>query len=220
MKTYLHVGGLVAVGFDASGEYLLTITHSGRGIFSTRTWKRIARDAAPAYPDNGTGIGIGPIDGQLIPVVEMNFDTEQMTLTSPDGRIILDCESSGIAVAVADAAFGSGNFFMDPQRRQEILRSPEFRTLCRDRDRVAAVLTLLTLAVYFGFIALVTFRPKDMSRDFGGLPLGIPLGVGVILLAWVFTALYVAWANRRYDGKVEAVRRRLQGDTHVPPPAI
>ena len=33
MKTYLHIGGLVAAGFDPSGAYLLTITHSGRGVF-------------------------------------------------------------------------------------------------------------------------------------------------------------------------------------------
>jgi hypothetical protein len=41
---YLHVGGLVAMRFDPSGEYLLRVSHSGRGVFSTRTWERVARD--------------------------------------------------------------------------------------------------------------------------------------------------------------------------------
>ena len=49
MKTYLHVGGLVAAGFDPSGAYLLTITHSGRGVFATQTWSRVARNTELAY---------------------------------------------------------------------------------------------------------------------------------------------------------------------------
>ena len=35
---YLSVGGLVAMGLDETGNYLLTVTHSGRGVFDTRTW--------------------------------------------------------------------------------------------------------------------------------------------------------------------------------------
>ena len=33
------------MGLDESGQYLLTVSHSGRAVFSTRTWERIARDA-------------------------------------------------------------------------------------------------------------------------------------------------------------------------------
>lgn len=102
METYLHVGGLVAVGFDRSGEYLLTITHSGRGIFSTRAWERVARNTALAYPKDGIGIGIGPIDGQAIAITEMDYERGEMRVISPDGRIVLECEGSGISVSVAD----------------------------------------------------------------------------------------------------------------------
>lgn len=98
MRTFLTIGGLVAAGFDASGEYLLTVTHSGRGVFSTKTWERVARDYTVVYPDKGTSIGIGPISGQTIPVVEMNYQTGTMRLTSSDGKIVLACESSGISV--------------------------------------------------------------------------------------------------------------------------
>ncbi len=62
----LFVGGLVAKGFDATGKYLLTVSHSGRGIFSTDTWERVARDPSLAYPIEGKAIGIGPIDSQVI----------------------------------------------------------------------------------------------------------------------------------------------------------
>jgi hypothetical protein len=53
-----------------------------------------------AYPEAGIGVGIGPINGQAIPVTEMDFDAGEMRLVSPDGRIVLECESSGIAVTV------------------------------------------------------------------------------------------------------------------------
>jgi hypothetical protein len=98
MKKYLIVGGLVAVGFDATGAYLLVITHSGRGVFSTSTWERVARDYALAYPEGGIGTGIGPIIGQSIPVTEMDFEKGAMNLTSPDGKIALNCESHVIAI--------------------------------------------------------------------------------------------------------------------------
>lgn len=87
------------MGFDPSGEYLLTISHSGRGVFSTRTWERVARDPALAYPENGHGVGIGPIAGVLVPVTEMNYDTEDLALTSSDGSVSLEYDSGTITVS-------------------------------------------------------------------------------------------------------------------------
>ena len=107
MTRYLHIGGVVAVGFDPSGEYLLVITHSGRGVFSNRTWERVARSTELAYPEGGVGVGIGPIEGQAIAVTEMNYDTGEMRVVSLDGRFVLECESSGIAVQAPDAEPGA-----------------------------------------------------------------------------------------------------------------
>src|SRR3954470_16662387 len=102
METYLHIGGGVAAGFDPSGSFLLVVTHSGRGVFLTRTWERVARDFAMAYPVNGEAVGIGPIAGQRIAVTGMDFDRGMFELVSPDGKVELTCESSGIEVKVAD----------------------------------------------------------------------------------------------------------------------
>src|SRR5262245_51905387 len=96
--TYLNVGGLVAAGFTASCDYLLTISHNGRGVFSTATWDRIARDYQPAYPDNGVGIGIGPIEGQSVPVAELDHSTGMLLLASSDGHIHLRYEDGVIDV--------------------------------------------------------------------------------------------------------------------------
>jgi hypothetical protein len=94
---YLHIGGLIAVGFDVTGAYMLAISHAGRGVFSTRTWELLARDRDVAYPTDNIGLGIGPIDGQAITIAELDSDHE-IRLMSPDGAFELECESSGIAL--------------------------------------------------------------------------------------------------------------------------
>ena len=98
MEICIPIGGLVTAGFDPGGKYLLTISHFGRGVFSTESWLRVARDYGLAYPENGNGVGIGPIEGQVIPVTEMDYASGTMQLQSPDGRIRLKCESSEIVV--------------------------------------------------------------------------------------------------------------------------
>lgn len=87
----------MGVGFDKSGAYLLTVSHSGRGVFSTSTWERVARDYALAYPKAGTAVGIGPIAGEAIPVAAMDSEHD-IGVTNSDRRILLKCSSSGIEV--------------------------------------------------------------------------------------------------------------------------
>ena len=100
---YLHVGGLVAMGFDPSGKYLLTFSHTGRGVFSTRTWEQVARDTGAAYPEGGYGVGIGPIAGVAVAVTEINYDTGELKLTSPDASVSVEYESGTITVSDARA---------------------------------------------------------------------------------------------------------------------
>ena len=97
MDHYLHLGGLVAVGFTETAEYLLTVSHSGRGVFATDGWQRVARDSELAYPVEGRAIGIGPIAGDSIRVAELNSE-HPINVLSPDGRYELHCESSGISI--------------------------------------------------------------------------------------------------------------------------
>lgn len=95
---HIFVGGLVAVGFDATGKYLLTVSHSGRAVFSTGTWKCVAQDDIPFYPAEGMVLGIGPLDGQLVEVIERNEKQDRIKILSPDGRHRLVEESEGVTV--------------------------------------------------------------------------------------------------------------------------
>lgn len=86
------------MGFDATGKYLLTISHSGRGVFSTDSWERVARDVVLAYPSDGKALGFGPIEGVIVEVAERDERRSRIEMQSPDGRYHLAGESDGITI--------------------------------------------------------------------------------------------------------------------------
>ena len=99
------------MGFDTTGKFLLTVSHSGRGVFAAGTWERVARDTKLAYADSGRAVGIGPLDGQVIEVLERDETRDQITMQSPDGRYQLLGESDGITITEPDGpAKGSQPF--------------------------------------------------------------------------------------------------------------
>ena len=82
------------------------------------------------------------------------------------------------------------------------------RALARARARIAIILTVAIIVVYFGFIALIAFNPALLARKItDGLSLGILLGALVIVASWVLTWIYVRWANTHYDAAIKAMGR-------------
>jgi len=103
MKTFLFVGGLVAAGFDPASQFLLTVSHAGRGVFKVGSWERVARDTALAYPENGRAIGIGPLEGLTLAVTEVDSETGRLQFESPDGAYRVEYDSGTITVADTNA---------------------------------------------------------------------------------------------------------------------
>jgi uncharacterized membrane protein (DUF485 family) len=79
---------------------------------------------------------------------------------------------------------------------------PQFQELIAKRTRFAWLLSAAMLAIYFGFIFIIAFAPKVL-----GVPLaagavttvGIPVGLFVIVAAFVLTGVYVHRANSEFD---------------------
>jgi len=92
----------------------------------------------------------------------------------------------------------------------EILRDPEFHEFVHRRSRLAWTLSALMAAIYFGFILLVAFAPALLAMPLAGtaVTLGIPLGVGVILSAFVLTGLYIRRANVEFDRRLARIVER------------
>lgn len=100
----------------------------------------------------------------------------------------------------------------DPQQRtQQVIESAEFKALVRKRWTISLALLLTLFVTYYGYVLLIATNKELVSRKIGeATTLAIPLGIGVIVIAWVLTAIYVAWANRAYDPEVERLKGQLK----------
>ena len=80
--------------------------------------------------------------------------------------------------------------------------------LARKRWRMAVILSLVVVVIYFGFILLIAFDKAAMGALLvPGLSVGIVLGALVIVATWGVTWFYVRWANKHVDGEVERQNR-------------
>lgn len=76
------------------------------------------------------------------------------------------------------------------------------------------MLTVLELVLYFGFIALIAFNKPFLAQKMsegGAATVGIPIAVGTIILSWIFTGIYIRWANNKYDDMVKKVKEKIGG---------
>lgn len=99
MEKILHIGGLVAAGFDSCGEYLLTVSHSGRAVYLRETWEKVFRSTEVVYPENGIIPGIGPLEGKQIWLSELDYSTGRLEFSSPDGQLLLSYEEGVLSVS-------------------------------------------------------------------------------------------------------------------------
>ena len=101
-------------------------------------------------------------------------------------------------VAAFDTQLGAG---MSGSDQHAIVRDPKFQELVKKRNGLAIGLSVVTLAIYLGFIFLVAFDKPLLASKVGGgtMSLGIVLGLVVIVSAFLLTAIYVVRANGRFD---------------------
>lgn len=91
-----------------------------------------------------------------------------------------------------------------------VTSNPIFQTLVAERTRFGWILTILMLIVYFGFIGLIAFdKPLLATKIAGTASLGLFLGVGVIVFAFILTGIYVMRANTRFDTLSAELARSL-----------
>jgi uncharacterized membrane protein (DUF485 family) len=91
---------------------------------------------------------------------------------------------------------------------QQIENSAHFRELVEKRQRFAFLLSIIMLIIYVGFIMLIAFAPHWLGTPlYAGTTVtrGIPIGIGVILISFVLTAVYVWRANSEFERLTRAV---------------
>ncbi|MDK2125353.1 DUF485 domain-containing protein [Parachitinimonas caeni] len=90
---------------------------------------------------------------------------------------------------------------MNDDLMRRIQANPRFTELVSKRSRFSWKLSLTMLAIYYGFILVVAFDPKLLGTSLAGgtVTLGIPVGIFVIVSAFVLTGIYVRRANSEFD---------------------
>ena len=94
---------------------------------------------------------------------------------------------------------------------RDLISSPDFKHLVSRRWTVSFALLGALFVIYYGYILLIPYAPAFMSARIGEVTTrAIPLGLGVIVVAFVLTAVYVAWANASYDPEVDRLKSQLR----------
>ena len=96
---------------------------------------------------------------------------------------------------------------------QRIEQSPRFKELVAKRNRFAWILSAIMLGLYVAFILLIAFDPQLLGTRISAdspITLGIPLGVGLILSAFVLTGIYVQRANGEFDRLTHEILSEVQ----------
>ena len=87
------------------------------------------------------------------------------------------------------------------QSYEQIERNPKFLQLVSKRKSLGWTLSALMLIVYMGFILLVAYAPKLLGAAIGTgvMTVGVPVGLFVIVAAFILTGIYVNKANAEFD---------------------
>ncbi|HLN08134.1 MAG TPA: DUF485 domain-containing protein [Xanthobacteraceae bacterium] len=93
-----------------------------------------------------------------------------------------------------------------------VSHDPQFQELVARRSRFAWSLSAAMLIIYFGFIFLIAFAPKILAIPLGSgvTTVGIPVGLFVIVSAFVLTGIYVRRANSEFDVMTRQIIERAK----------
>ncbi|UGY27936.1 DUF485 domain-containing protein [Bradyrhizobium septentrionale] len=97
------------------------------------------------------------------------------------------------------------------ERTQQILADAAFKELVSGRARLRWSLSILTLVMFFGFIALISTVRAALGASIAGsaMPLGFALALAMVAAVVIFTGIYVQRSNARFDELTRTVNREL-----------
>jgi len=102
---------------------------------------------------------------------------------------------------------------MNDSTYKRIQENPRFQELVSKRERFAWILSAIMLGLYLAFILLIAFEPQVLGTRINPdspVTWGIPLGVGLILSAFVLTGVYVRRANGEFDRLNQEILKEVQ----------
>jgi uncharacterized membrane protein (DUF485 family) len=95
---------------------------------------------------------------------------------------------------------------------EKVRNNPKYHEMVRKRNRFGWMMAILMLVIYYAFIMTIAFAPQTLGRpisDTSVITIGIPIGLGVILAAFLLTGIYVYRANTEFDRMNEQLKREV-----------
>ena len=92
------------------------------------------------------------------------------------------------------------------------LENSAFQELYNRRKAITFTLTLFIVGIYVAYILINAFDRELLVRKIsGGITLGIYIGIGIIIIGWITTGVYVWLANNKYDSLLDRIKRTTGG---------
>jgi len=90
----------------------------------------------------------------------------------------------------------------------KIMQDPRYIDLVKRRARLAWTLSIIVCLMFYGFVLMIAFAPGILTAPIAAssvIPVGLPVGVGVILGSCLLTGIYVYEANAKFDPIFEQI---------------
>jgi uncharacterized membrane protein (DUF485 family) len=96
---------------------------------------------------------------------------------------------------------------------KQIQENPKYQELVSKRSKFAWRLSIAMLVVYYAFILAIAFDPSLLGIKMGDgvMTIGIPIGVFIIVFAFVLTGIYVRRANGEFDELSREIKESVKG---------
>jgi uncharacterized membrane protein (DUF485 family) len=97
---------------------------------------------------------------------------------------------------------------MSSQIASKIQSNPKYHALVKQRNALGWILSILVCIMYFGFTLMIAYTPDILTAPISSdsvIPVGMLMGVGIIVASAVLTGIYVFRANNTFDPIVSEI---------------
>ncbi|AXX89120.1 hypothetical protein CKA55_00695 [Arcobacter suis] len=102
---------------------------------------------------------------------------------------------------------------MNKELVDRIKNNPKYTELITKRSSFAAKLAIFMLVIYYGFILVIAFDKEFFATKLsaeGVMTIGWPIGVGIIVIAFITTLIYVIRANGEFEELEMAIKNDVK----------
>ena len=104
---------------------------------------------------------------------------------------------------------------MNQELVNKIKNNPDYQELVSKRTGFGIKLSISMLVVYFTFILTIAFNPSVLGTPISPdsvTTIGIPVGIAIIIFAFVITGIYTKRANGEFDDLTNKIKQSIKED--------